>query len=79
MGKQLAMLRALVIQDTDGKFRDIGDVLKVARALGQQAFRTHRNVKVKRILGPFPECGYIAVVEGPDRTENPGVRVRKKR
>jgi hypothetical protein len=71
-------LKALVIRDDKGRFKDVEDVVRVARALGQQVFKTHENVCVKRIYGPDPEIGYVAVVEGPERSNAPGVRRRKK-
>jgi len=42
-------LRALVIRDDKNKFRDLEDVVKVARALGQQVFKTREHVRVLRI------------------------------
>ena len=72
------MLKALVIRDDKNKFRDLEDVVKIARALGQQAFKTHENVRVIRIFGPDPEIGYVAVVEDPRCSETSGVRGRKK-
>lgn len=68
------MLKALVIKDDENQFRDLEDVVKVARSLGKQIFKTHENVCVKRIYGPDPEIGYVAVVEGPERSKAPGVR-----
>lgn len=75
------MHKAFVIRDDKGKFRDLEDVVKIARALGQQAFKTHENVCVVKVLGPFREIGYLAVVRGPDKSgcSNPlDVRGREK-
>lgn len=55
-------LKALVIKDDANRFEDLEDVIKVGRALGQQAFRTRENVRVIRIFGPDPEIGYVVVV-----------------
>jgi len=54
--------RALIIRDDKGKFKDLEDVIKIARALGQQAFKTHGNVRVTRIW-PDPAYGFVVVVE----------------
>lgn len=67
------MLKAFVIHDSKHKFKDLEDVVKVARAVGKQAFRTNERVFVKRIFqDPELEC-YVAVVEGPDVQNSPGV------
>ena len=55
------MLKAFIIKIGDGK--DLGDVVQIARSLGQQAFHTRGHVKVKRVYGPDSEFGYVAVVE----------------
>jgi len=54
--------RALIIRDDRSKFKDLEDVVKVARALGQTVFKTHANVSVKRIWHD-PEYGYVVIVE----------------
>lgn len=69
--------RALVIRDDKGKFNDLEDVVRVARAQGQQVFKTKQNVKVIRIWGPDPEVGYVVVVEGPRCSDELGVSSRK--
>ena len=69
------MFKALVIRDDKGKFKDVEDVVRVARALGQQLFKTRENVCVKRIFGPDPEIGYVVVVEC---SNSPGVRGRNR-
>lgn len=62
--------RALIIRDDKNKFRDLEDVVKVARALGQQLFKTHENVLVKRIWHD-PEYGYVVIVERPQSCTEP--------
>ena len=42
--------KALVIRDDKGKFKDVGDVLAVARAEGKKLFRTKENVYVIRVF-----------------------------
>lgn len=71
----IMVLKALVIRDDKHKFKDLEDVVKVARALGQQAFKTRENVLVKKIWGPDPSFGYVVLVES--RTNRPDVRLRK--
>lgn len=56
------MLKAVVIGDEQGKLQDVGDVLAVARSLGKQVFKTDKAVYVKRLFGPYPEIGWVAVV-----------------
>jgi len=55
-------VRALIIRDDKNKFKDLEDVVKVARALGQQVFKTNENVYVKRVWHDA-EYGYIVLVE----------------
>jgi len=71
--------RAFIIRDDKNKFSDLEDVIKVARALGQEAFRTHEHVNVKRIW-PDNDYDYVVVVEGPEqeRTNRLDVRRGKK-
>jgi len=57
--------KALVIRDDKHKFRDVGDVLAVARSEGKKLFRTGENVEVVRIYFDA-EVGWIAVVRRPD-------------
>jgi hypothetical protein len=56
--------KALVIRDDNEKFRDIGDVLAVARSEGKRLFKTRENVSVVRIFFDV-EVGWIAVVRFP--------------
>jgi hypothetical protein len=56
--------KALVIRDDKGKFKDVGDVLAVARTEGKKLFKTHENVLVVRIFYDG-EVGWIAVVRYP--------------
>ncbi len=53
--------KSLVVRDDKGKFKDLGDVLAVARSQGKMLFRTKKNVFVKRVSRDF-ELGWIAVV-----------------
>ena len=53
--------KALVIKDDKGKFKDLGDVLAVARAEGKKLFKTHENVYVLRLSFDWV-VGWIAVV-----------------
>ena len=74
----ILLLKAFVIHDSTHKFKDLEDVIKVARSLGKQAFRTKERVFVKRIWqDPQLDC-YVAVVEGPDVQDSPGVGESKK-
>lgn len=53
--------KALVIRDDKGKFKDVGDVVAVARSEGKTLFRTKENVYVLRVF--FDRVvGWIAVV-----------------
>lgn len=65
------MLKALVIRDDAKRFRDLGDVVAVARAEGQKLFRTSERVNVIRIF----ECDsyYVAVVQFPGCSSITGV------
>ena len=56
--------KALVIRDDHEKFRDIGDVLAVARSEGKKLFKTRENVSVVRLFFDV-EVGWIAVVRFP--------------
>jgi len=56
--------KALVIRDDKGKFKDVGDVLAVARTEGKKLFKTHENVLVVRMFYER-EVGWIAVVRFP--------------
>jgi hypothetical protein len=53
--------KALIIRDDKGKFKDLGDVLAVARSEGKKLFKTHENIAVVRLLFDV-EVGWIAVV-----------------
>lgn len=53
--------KALVIRDDKNKFKDIGDVVAVARSQGKTLFKTKENVYVIRVC--FDRVvGWIAVV-----------------
>lgn len=56
--------KALVIRDDKCKFKDLGDVLAVARAEGGRLFKTHGSVHVVRLFFDS-EIGWIAVVRSP--------------
>jgi len=56
--------KALVIRDDKGKFKDVGDVLAIARAEGKKLFKTKENVLVVRVFYDF-EVGWIVVVRCP--------------
>lgn len=67
------MHMAFIVRDDKQKFKDLEDVVKVGRSLGQQAFKTDQNVRIVKILGPlheaispFREIGYVIVVAGPE-------------
>jgi uncharacterized protein YxjI len=59
--------KALVIRDDKGKFKDVGDVLAIARAEGKRLFKTKQNVAVVRIFFDV-EVGWIAVLRCPNET-----------
>jgi hypothetical protein len=74
--EEVAMLCALVIE---GNFRDLGDILKIARAEGQKKLHTRENVYVVRLIA-IPDLGiHIAVVSDGKEFKTSGVRGRKKR
>ena len=56
--------KALVIRDDKSKFKDLGDVLAVARSEGKRLFKTSENVSVVRVFFDV-EVGWIAVVRCP--------------
>ncbi|MEM3697111.1 MAG: hypothetical protein QXQ94_06390 [Candidatus Bathyarchaeia archaeon] len=56
--------KALIIRDDKEKFKDVGDVLAVARTEGKKLFKTHDNVLVVRVYYDG-EVGWIAVVRYP--------------
>lgn len=60
------MIKAAVIHE--GKIHDLGDLVKVARAVGQELFKTHEHVRVLPRVFHIPELGYIIVVEFPCRS-----------
>lgn len=53
--------KALVIRDDKGKFKDVGDVVAVARSQGKTLFKTKENVYVIRVFFDGV-VGWIAVV-----------------
>jgi len=56
--------KAVVIRDDRHKFKDLGDVLAVARSEGKKLFRTSENILVVRVFWDS-EVGYVAVVRQP--------------
>jgi hypothetical protein len=56
------MLKALVIRDDKKRFKDLGDVIAVARAEGQKLFKTRERVNVVECFYSFHEY-YVVVVE----------------
>lgn len=56
------MLKALVIQNSNGKIRDYGDLLKVAKAEAQEIFHTEENVQVLEVFPSHILNGYVVVV-----------------
>jgi len=42
--------RSFVIRDNKHKFKDLGDVLAIARAEGKKLFKTDKNVYVIRVF-----------------------------
>jgi hypothetical protein len=56
--------KALVVRDDKGKFKDLGDVLAVARAEGKKLFKTKENVCVIRVFFDV-DVGWIVVVRCP--------------
>jgi len=56
------ILKALVIRDDQHKFRDVGDVVAIARSEGKKLFHTDANIRVIRIVFLDEEVGWIAVV-----------------
>jgi hypothetical protein len=67
-------LKALVIRDDKGKFRDVGDVLAVARVEGKKIYRTHGNIRVMRLFFER-DIGWIVVV---GCSGSPGVGEERK-
>ena len=66
------MLKALVVNDSEGKLKDLGDVLQISRSIGRQAFKTSERVLVRRIW-PVPQLRcYVVLIEGPS-VQKPGV------
>jgi len=55
-------LKALVIRDDQHKFRDVGDIVAIARSEGKKLFHTDGNIRVIRIVFLDEEVGWIAVV-----------------
>jgi hypothetical protein len=56
------ILKALVIRDDQHKFRDVGDVVAIARSEGKKLFHTDQNIRVIRIVFLDQEVGWLAVV-----------------
>mgnify|MGYP001064614463 CR=1 FL=1 len=69
------MLKALVVNDEKRKITDLGDLLAIARAIGQTAFHTKENVRVlpQHVFYLANLNCYIVVVEFPERSKPAGV------
>lgn len=70
--------KAIVIRDDKGKFKDVGDVLAIARAEGKKLFKTHENVLVVRLFYDG-ELGWIAVIRQPGCSNTADVSGGEKR
>ena len=55
------LLKALVIRDDQHKFKDVGDVVAVARSEGRKLFHTEENIKVIRVFFDG-DIGWIVVI-----------------
>jgi len=69
--------KALVIRDDKSKFKDVGDVLAVARAEGKKLFKTHENILVVKMFYDG-EVGWIAVVRQSGCSNSAGVSEGEK-
>ncbi len=65
MMQQKGLCKALVIRDDRERFKDLGDVLAVARAEGKKVFKTDQNIRVIRIWHDVG-VGWIAVISLPE-------------
>lgn len=70
--------KAIIIRDDKGKFKDVGDVLAIARAEGKKLFKTHENILVVRLFYDG-ELGWIAVIRQPGCSNTAGVSGGEKR
>jgi hydrogenase maturation factor len=55
------LLKALVIRDDQHKFKDVGDVVAIARSEGRKLFHTEENIRVIRVFFES-DIGWIAVI-----------------
>lgn len=69
------MIKAAVIHE--GKIHDLGDLVKVARSVGQELFKTREHVRVLPEVFHLPKLGkYVIVVEFPSGSYKTASRKR---
>jgi len=56
------VVKAIIVSDSNHKFRDLSDLIQVSRSIGKQVFKTKGHVLVKQIFGPY-DYGYVVVIE----------------
>jgi len=74
--------RSFIIRDNKHKFKDLGDVLAIARAEGKKLFKTHKNIYVIHVffdyligwtvivsLSPLSELYKTLVLSGGEKDE----------
>jgi len=55
-------LKALVILNDSGAIKDLGDLLKIARAEGQKLFHTRENIQVLEVFHSHLVNGFVVVI-----------------
>jgi len=72
-------LKALVIQNDQGKIVDLGDLLSIARAEGQKIFSTKENVNIVEVFHSHTFVGYVVVVKYTGRTKSLAKEVEEEK
>jgi len=62
-------LKALVILNDNNAIKDLGDLLKIARAEGQKLFHTRENIQVLEVFHSHLVNGFVVVI-GDERSNN---------
>jgi len=72
-------LKALVILNDNKAIKDLGDLLKIARAEGQKVFHTHENIQVLEVFHSHLVNGYVVVIGDDWSNRKTGVRKEEEK
>jgi len=67
------MLKALVVNDSEGKLKDLSDVVQIGRCIARRAFRTSERVFIRKIWQVTELDCFVVLVEGPSVQKVSGV------